>query len=78
MINVIPSVSLTLKWNPPEDNGCLPVQYYTLYKNGVDISVVITADLTTYTDSITIGGAIGTSITYKLKAINEAGASIYT
>jgi hypothetical protein len=78
MTAVTPSVSLTLSWSAPLDNGCLPIQYYTLNKDGSDLSVVISADSLSYTDDITTGGTIGTSITYKLKAVNYAGPSAFT
>ena len=77
MTAVVPSTSLTLAWNQPLDNGCLPIIQYTLSKNGADLAAVITPDQLTYTDSIT-SATIGTQITYKLKAINYAGASLYT
>ena len=78
MTAVVPSTTLTLEWDAPVDNGCLPITQYTLNKNGVDDATVISADSLSYTDSIAIGGSIGTVITYKLKAINEANPSEYT
>lgn len=78
MTAVVPSTSLTLQWNPPTDNGCLPILSYVIAKNGVDLATVITANQHQLVDNISVGGAIGTSITYKIKAINEAGASLYT
>lgn len=78
MIAVSPSTSLSLEWNPPTDNGCLPIIKYILNKDSVDLAALITADQLTYTDNISTGGTIGTSITYMLKAVNEAGLSLYT
>jgi hypothetical protein len=78
MTAVTPSVSLTLTWTPPTNTGCLPITYYVLNKNGVDLSATITADMTSYTDDISTGGTIGTTITYMIKALNAAGASLYT
>jgi hypothetical protein len=37
MASVIPSTSLTLTWQAPEDNGCLPLMNYVMNKNGVDM-----------------------------------------
>lgn len=77
MTAVTPSVSLTLSWTPPLDNGCLPITQYTLNKDGVDLAAVISPELISYTDSIPTS-PIGTVITYKLKAVNVAGSSVYT
>lgn len=76
--SIIPLVSVTLKFDPPTDNGCLPITSYILNKDGTDLVAVITPDSLSYTDSIAIGGTVGTSITYKIKAINVAGESSYS
>lgn len=79
MAAVTPLVSLTLQWQAPMDNGCLPIVSYVLNKNGVDLSAeFISSDADSFTDTAMTGAAIGTQITYKLKAVNQAGASSYT
>ncbi len=78
MTSVNPSVSLTLAWNPPSNYGCLPIMHYRLNKAGTDLPTLISADSQSFADDISIGGTIGTSITYKLKAVNSAGDSPYT
>lgn len=75
---IVPSVSVTLKWEPPVDNGCLPITGYIINKDGTDLSATISADSVSYADSISTGGTVGTSIVYKIKAVNVAGASIWS
>lgn len=52
--------------------------HYILNKDGTDLATQISADLQTYSDDISVGGTIGTTISYKLKAVNSAGDSPYT
>lgn len=78
MIAVTPSVSLTVAWSAPSNYGCLPIMHYRLNKNGVDLATLISADSQSFTENISVGGTLGTSITYKLKAVNVAGDSPYT
>lgn len=78
MTAVVPSTTLTLAWQPPTDTGCLPIIQYVINKNGTDLPATITAGQHSYTDDISVGGTIGTVIAYKIKAINEAGPSVYT
>lgn len=59
-----------LKWVAPLDGGCLPILSYTVQKNGVDLTNVIDPSQTTFTDIISSGGAIGSNITYAIKANN--------
>ena len=47
-------------------------------KNGVDLATQISADSISFSNDISTGGTIGTVITYKLKAVNNAGSSPYT
>lgn len=75
MTGVNPSVSLTLEWLPPSNSGCLPITGYIVKKNGVDLAVSIPPSQTTYTDDISIGGSIGTVISYQVRASNSAGDS---
>lgn len=78
MTAITPSVDLTLKWQPPSSTGCLPITGYIVNKNGVDLVTVISPSQNSYIDDISIGGTIGTTIDYKIKAINVAGPSPYT
>lgn len=78
LLSVAPELSLTLGWQAPLDDGCLTILSYTINKDGVDIATDIDPSLTAFTDDISTNGQIGVQITYKLKAINEAGASAYS
>jgi len=78
MTSVTPQVSLTLTWDSPIDNGCLPLTSYVLNKNAVDLINVIAPEQTQFVDSIVTGGTIGTQVVYKLKTVNYAGSSSYS
>lgn len=61
MTAVFPSVSLSLKWQAPQDIGCLPIINYVLNKNGVDMPNVIAPNQLSFIDTtLTTGGSIGT------------------
>ena len=77
MVSVTPATSLDFAWDVPDSDGCLPILYYILNKDGVDLPTQISPSLTQYTDDITTGGQIGDQITYKIKAVNIAGSSPY-
>lgn len=80
MTDVVPEVSLTLEWQAPEDNGCLPLTSYIMSKDGVDMPDFIAPNMLKFVDtSFTAAtGAIGTTVTYKLKTVNYAGESSYS
>lgn len=80
MTAVVPQASLTLAWQAPEDNGCLPLVKYVLRKNGVDMPDFIAPNSLSFVDTTlaTAGGTIGTVITYALKTVNYAGDSSYS
>lgn len=78
MTSVTPMSTLSLDWVKPADDGCLPILSYSISKNGVEAIAGVDPSLTTVTDDISVGGAIGTSITYQIKALNVNGASQYS
>ncbi len=78
VVSIVPSATLVISWKVPLSSGGLAITGYTLNKAGTDLSAVIAASATSYTDDITTGGSIGTTITYKIKATNAAGSSDYS
>jgi len=80
MTSLVPSTSLTLAWQAPFDNGCLPLISYVLNKNGVDMVDVIGPNQLMFVDThlASAGGLVGTIISYKLKTVNYAGSSQYS
>lgn len=69
---------MTVGWDVPLSDGCLTILNYELYKDGiVDVSN-ISPTAVSYVDDITVGGSIGETITYTLKAVNQAGESIHS
>jgi len=74
---VVPTTSVTLTWEAPLDTGCLPITSYVLSRDGADLALSISADSSQAIDT-TATGAIGTTYTYKMKAVNSAGNSEYT
>ena len=47
-------------------------------KDGQDLSALVPPTATSFTDDISAGGAIGTEIIYKVKAVNVNGESLYS
>lgn len=78
LVAVTPNTEATIGWTRPLTDGCLTIKSYTVNKDGLDHQSLIDPSLTTFTDDIRVDGAIGTLITYKVKAINEAGQSMYS
>jgi len=78
LISVVPDDSLILGWDAPLKDGCLSILSYTVAKNGVEHLTNIDPSLTQISDNIEVGGSIGDLITYEIKALNHAGASIYS
>lgn len=78
MISVVPEDELTISWQRPDSDGCLPLTKYVINKDGVDLADIVSPSATAFTDDITTGGAIGTEITYKVKAVNVNGESAYS
>ena len=78
LVSVVPSNNLVISWKGPTTSGGLPLLNYVINKNGADLTTTILASATQYTDDITSGGTIGSSFTYKIKAINAAGSSSYS
>ena len=78
LVSSVPSGTLVLSWKVPLSSGGLPITGYTLNKAGTDIVAAIGSTTTQYTDDISVGGTIGTVITYKIKATNAAGSSDYS
>ena len=80
MVAVVPQASLTLTWEAPEDNGCLPVTAYVLNKNGIDLADSIAPNQLSFVDLHLAagGGTIGTHIVYSIKTVNYAGVSSYS
>lgn len=77
---ISPFSALTLQWNHPLDDGCLPVRHHVVNRDGVDLPTLASADSNSFTDDISSAASfpLGTSITYKIKAVNDAGASAYS
>lgn len=75
---VVPQSALVVSWQRPDSDGCLPLTHYVLNKDGVDLPDLIAPSATSFTDDISTGGAIGTQITYKIKALNVNGESGYS
>ena len=78
LVSVVPNTSLTLSWIRPDDDGCLSILNYRVNKDGQDLDNLIQPTATTFTDDISVGGAIGTEIVYKVKAVNVNGDSLYS
>ena len=45
MLSVTPAATLVFGWDVPDSDGCLPILYYTLSKDGVDLPVEISPSL---------------------------------
>jgi hypothetical protein len=57
----------------------LTIRSYTIEKNGLEYATQISPTLTSYQDSLSNGdGSVGASISYRIKALNEAGESVYS
>jgi hypothetical protein len=79
MVSVVPLDTLAISWISPDLDGCLPILYYVVNKDGVDLPDQVSPSLTTFTDDISSGGGnTGNQITYMIKAVNIAGASEYS
>ena len=78
MLSVVPNSVLTISWERPYTDGCLPVKHYRVNKDGVDLPHLVTPSATFFADDISTGGSIGTEITYKVKAVNVNGESLYS
>jgi len=76
MTRVVPNDYLSIAWDAPLHDGCLTILSYTIIKDGFELHTGLSPSMTQYTDSITVGGAVGTKITYRVKAINYAGESV--
>ena len=63
---------ITLNWLAPSDNGGASITAYKVYLGGSLIAT--TGNVLTYDDTIS-GGEIGSSLTYKVNAVNSAGDS---
>jgi len=70
---ITPLSSLTIQWDPPLDDGCLPIAHYIINRDGSDLVTVVPPEAVLFTDNIA-AYAMGASITYKIKAVNDAGA----
>lgn len=80
MTAIVPLATLTISWEAPLSDGCLPLRQYTINRDGVDLAAVIVPEATSHTDDISAAATfpLGTVITYKLKAVNDAGDSEYS
>ena len=79
MTSITPD-ELTVEWDHPLDDGCLPVLHYVISRDAVDLDETVAPDLNSFTDDIssTADFPLGTLITYEIKAVNHAGASLYS
>ena len=78
-VSVVPNTELVLSWERPDSDGCLPLTHYVINKDGVDLPDFVAPSATSFTDDISLsGGAIGTEIVYKVKALNVNGESSYS
>ena len=78
MVSVSPDSTLTIEWDRPDSDGCLPVLKYVINKDGVDLADIVAPSATNFADDISIGGSVGSEISYKLKAVNVNGESLYS
>lgn len=72
--------SLSIAWSDPLQDGCLPILHYIVNRDGVDLAGQIIPSSNSFTDDISAAATypLGTAITYKIKAVNIAGASAYS
>jgi hypothetical protein len=69
--------SVTVAWDDPLSDGCLPVLHYVVSRDGVDRPAAAAPGANSYTDDISAAAdfPLGTAITYQVRAVNSAGAS---
>ena len=68
----IPNDKLVLAWDPPSDDGCLPVRSYILAIDGTDqTGLTITADMSEVEIDISADGAYGKTMVLTLRAVND-------
>lgn len=78
LLSILPDDNLVLGWDAPTSDGCLTILSYTLSKDGLDHVLNIAPSMVSYQDDISVSGSIGDVITYKLKAVNQAGESQFS
>lgn len=78
LISVVPNSALTIGWEVPSNDGCLTILSYTIERDGVEHKTDVHPAATSYSDDISVGGSLGTQVTYRVKALNAAGASEYS
>lgn len=78
LLSIVPNSNLVLGWDVPISDGCLPILSYTVAKDGSDHIMNISPSLVSVTDDLSASGSIGETITYKIKATNLAGDSVYS
>jgi len=71
----VPNLSLTIGWDAPNSDGCLSILSYSIERDGLEHKTNVHQSAVTFTDDITVAGAIGTEISYRVKAVNYAGSS---
>jgi hypothetical protein len=78
--SITPGVEVTIAWDHSLDDGCLPVRYHSISRNGGDLAEQVAPDTNSFQDDISSASSypLGTQITYRIKAVNDAGESPYS
>jgi hypothetical protein len=69
---IVPSSSLTIKWDPVLSDGCRPVTRHVITRDNVDLADVVAPEAVLFDDDIS-SYAMGSIITYKIRAVNDQG-----
>ena len=77
VISISPLSTLTIEWDDPLSDGCLPVLRHVVVRDGADLPTEVAPGANTFTDDISSAADFpaGAVISYAVKAVNEAGES---
>ena len=69
--------SVTIAWEDSLSDGCLAVLHHVVNRDGADLPTLVEPGANSFTDDISVEAdfPLGTLITYRVKAVNAAGAS---